>query len=179
MKHLNCTKVARGFTLVELMITIAILAIIATIAAPNLSRQLASQRISDTASIVNESLKFAISESSIRRQSIRYSIDTQTATIQLTNTDLNANVIKKFTYNTNTEVNVKSNSATTINETADLSDVSEFVIEPNKRIVNAGQTDSINLVFSVCDKKFSDLHGKVVNANAKARITLHRNGNCS
>ena len=43
-----------GFTLIELMVTIAVLAIIVSIAAPGISNQLANQRVkSTTATLVN------------------------------------------------------------------------------------------------------------------------------
>ena len=37
-----------GFTLIELMVTIAVMAIIVSIAAPNVSSQLANQRVKST-----------------------------------------------------------------------------------------------------------------------------------
>ena len=41
-------NVSSGFTLIELMVTIAVLAIIVSIAAPNISTQLANQRVKST-----------------------------------------------------------------------------------------------------------------------------------
>ena len=59
-----------GFTLVELMVTIAVLAIIVSIAAPNISTQLANQRVKSTAATLENALKEAKAESVIRRQNI-------------------------------------------------------------------------------------------------------------
>lgn len=57
-----------GFTLIELMVTIAVLAIIVSIAAPNISTQLANQRVKSTAATLENALKEAKAESVIRRQ---------------------------------------------------------------------------------------------------------------
>ena len=57
-----------GFTLIELMVTIAVLAIIAGIAAPSINTQLANQRVKSTAATLENALKEAKAESIIRRQ---------------------------------------------------------------------------------------------------------------
>lgn len=57
-----------GFTLIELMVTIAVLAIIVSIAAPNISTQLANQRVKSTAATLANALSEAKAESVIRRQ---------------------------------------------------------------------------------------------------------------
>ena len=59
-----------GFTLIELMVTIAVLAIIVSIAAPNISTQLANQRVKSTAATLENALKEAKAESIIRRQDV-------------------------------------------------------------------------------------------------------------
>ena len=63
-------NVSLGFTLIELMVTIAVLAIIAGIAAPNISTQLANQRVKSTTATLVNALKEAKAESIIRRQNI-------------------------------------------------------------------------------------------------------------
>ncbi|MEJ6066382.1 prepilin-type N-terminal cleavage/methylation domain-containing protein [Psychrobacter sp. 16-Bac2893] len=57
-----------GFTLIELMVTIAVLAIIVGIAAPSISTQLANQRVKSTAATLANALSEAKAESVIRRQ---------------------------------------------------------------------------------------------------------------
>ena len=57
-----------GFTLIELMVTIAVLAIIVSIAAPSISMQLANQRVKSTAATLANALSEAKAESVIRRQ---------------------------------------------------------------------------------------------------------------
>jgi type IV fimbrial biogenesis protein FimT len=64
-----------GFTLIELMVTIAVLAIIVSIAAPNISTQLANQRVKSTAATLANALKEAKVESVIRRQPLLLSFN--------------------------------------------------------------------------------------------------------
>ena len=65
----------QGFTLVELMITVAIMGIIATIATPSMSLQFANMRIKSTTSTLENALKEAKAESVIRRQDVAVSYD--------------------------------------------------------------------------------------------------------
>lgn len=62
-----------GFTLIELMVTIAVLAIIVSIAAPSISTQLANQRVKSTTATLANALKEAKAESIIRRQNLTLS----------------------------------------------------------------------------------------------------------
>lgn len=62
-----------GFTLIEVMVTVTVIGIIAAIAAPNISTQLANQRIKSTAATLESILKEARSESVIRRLPVRVS----------------------------------------------------------------------------------------------------------
>ena len=62
-----------GFTLIELMVTIAVLAIIVSIAAPNISTQLANQRVKSTTATLENALKEAKVESILRRQDVNFS----------------------------------------------------------------------------------------------------------
>ena len=77
-----------GFTLIELMVTIAVLAIIVGIAAPNISNQLANQRAKSTTATLNNALKEAKIESVLRRQNMTLVYNnngTATGTITITN----------------------------------------------------------------------------------------------
>ena len=72
-----------GFTLIELMVTIAVLAIIVGIAAPSISTQLANQRVKSTTVTLANALKEAKNESLIRRQEVEASYDNTSKTIKL------------------------------------------------------------------------------------------------
>ena len=62
-----------GFTLVELMVTIVVLGIVASIAAPSISTQLANQRVKSTTATLINALREAKAESVIRRQPVTVS----------------------------------------------------------------------------------------------------------
>lgn len=78
-----------GFTLIELMVTIAVLAIIVSIAAPNISTQLANSRVKSTTATLVNALKEARAESLIRRQDVTLTFSnnsTSAGTIMIANT---------------------------------------------------------------------------------------------
>ncbi len=62
-----------GFTLIELMVTIVVLAVIVGIAAPSISTQMANARIKSTAATLSNALSEAKSESVILRKSVMVS----------------------------------------------------------------------------------------------------------
>ena len=76
-----------GFTLIELMVTIAVLAIIVGIAAPSISNQLANQRVKSTTATLANALKEAKVESMIRRQEVELSYDNNAGNIELKDDD--------------------------------------------------------------------------------------------
>ncbi len=59
-----------GFTLIELMVTIAVLAIIVGIAAPNIINRLAQSQITATSTLIQTSIARAKAESSISRSNV-------------------------------------------------------------------------------------------------------------
>lgn len=94
-----------GFTLIELMVTIAVLAIIVGIAAPNISNQLADQRSKSTTATLYNALKEAKSESVIRRQIMKISYDnngTNAGTIEID--DANGNNVTSYQYDTRSTI---------------------------------------------------------------------------
>ncbi|MGP5646769.1 pilus assembly FimT family protein [Psychrobacter celer] len=110
-----------GFTLIELMVTIAVLAIIVSIAAPSISTQLANQRVKATTATLVSALKEAKAESLIRRQSITVAYNnntTNTGTIRIT--AANSNQVATYHYDAKSTIKVGSTSiAFSPNKTAD------------------------------------------------------------
>ncbi|WP_227676651.1 Tfp pilus assembly protein FimT/FimU [Psychrobacter sp. 1044] len=96
-----------GFTLIELMVTIAVLAIIVGIAAPSISTQLANQRVKSTTATLANALKEAKNESLIRRQEVEVSYDNVSSTIKLkVNTSSGSqDEITAYHYNPKTTIN--------------------------------------------------------------------------
>ncbi|WP_296237968.1 pilus assembly FimT family protein [Psychrobacter sp. UBA5136] len=93
-----------GFTLIELMVTIAVLAIIVSIAAPNISAQLANQRVKSTTAILENALKEARAESLIRRQDIKVGIDDNEHMIKIELKDTSSTIVASYSYNTKSTI---------------------------------------------------------------------------
>lgn len=99
-----------GFTLIELMVTIAVLAIIVTIAAPSISTQLANQRVKSTTATLISALKEAKSESLIRRQQVTMSIDDSATNKIITLSDS----IASYKYDTKSSISVVDEDDTAV-----------------------------------------------------------------
>ncbi|WP_230659406.1 pilus assembly FimT family protein [Psychrobacter sp. I-STPA10] len=92
----------QGFTLVEMLVTIAVMAIIVAIAAPSMSRQLADQRIRTTAATLDNALSTAKAESLIRKQKVKVSITgttIQVVPLKADGSDDTANKIAEYKVN--------------------------------------------------------------------------------
>lgn len=99
------TVSSAGFTLIELMVTIAVLAIIVSIAAPNISNQLANQRVKSTTATLNNALKEAKVESIIRRQVMTMTYNNNgTASGSITITDPSSNIVATYQYDAKSSI---------------------------------------------------------------------------
>lgn len=149
-----------GFTLIELMVTIAVMAIIVSIAAPNISTQLANQRISSTISSIESALKEAKAESIILRTSISVIYDDTNNTITLR--DTGNNVISTYTLNDRSQVTVNVIPAG-----------SDIIFQPNKIISNG-----VEVTYGVCDSASTEETRKQVSVTKIANISTIVNGSC-
>ena len=68
-------RAARGFTLVELMIVLAVVAIFASLAAPSFRELTATQKVRSAVSALNESLWLARSEAIKRNTDVEFEFD--------------------------------------------------------------------------------------------------------
>ena len=154
-----------GFTLIELMVTIAVLAIIVSIAAPSISTQLANQRIKSTVSTIESALKEAKAESIIRRQNIAviYNSASNPKTIILQNGDDTLS-----TYNINDQNTV---IVTTIN-TLPIA-ITTVTFQPNKVI--AGDDE---ILYSICDSGSTNETPKQIRLNKITNINTTNTGSC-
>lgn len=136
------------------MITIAVLAVIVSIAAPSISTQLANQRNKATLSTLENALKEAKAESMIRRQEIEFSYDnngTSTGTIKIESDD---EVIATYQYD----------AKSTISSTDD-----EIDFKPSKT------ADA--MVFTVCDTNTA-ISNRQISVSAIGIITSKLGGTC-
>ena len=154
-----------GFTLIELMVTIAVLAIIVSIAAPSISTQLANQRVKSTVSIIESALKEAKAESIIRRQNIAviYNSAGNPRTITLQH-----GVDTLSTYNISDQSTL---AVTTINPAPVT--VTTVTFQPNKVI--AGDDD---ISYSICDSGSTNETLGQVRVNKIATISTTNSGSC-
>ncbi|WP_201508690.1 prepilin-type N-terminal cleavage/methylation domain-containing protein [Psychrobacter alimentarius] len=149
-----------GFTLIELMVTIAVLAIIVSIAAPSISTQLANQRVKSTVSLIENALKEAKAESVIRRQDIRViyndSITPRTITIENPTAILNT-----YSINDRSTINIIPTPVSTV------------TFRPNRVI--SGDND---VVYSICDSGSSSETLGQIRVNKIANISTTYSGRC-
>ncbi|MGO2505379.1 MAG: pilus assembly FimT family protein [Psychrobacter alimentarius] len=115
-----------GFTLIELMVTIAVLAIIVSIAAPNISTQLANQRVKSTAATLANALKEAKVESVIRRQNVTVTYNNANS-IMLRGSSTTP--IASYNYNTSSRL---------------ISNPAAVIFEPSKRVTTT-------ITYTICD----------------------------
>ncbi|WP_227695117.1 pilus assembly FimT family protein [Psychrobacter fulvigenes] len=143
-----------GFTLIELMVTIAVLAIIVSIAAPNISTQLANQRVKSTTATLVNALKEAKVESVIRRQSLEFSFDDGSHSMVIISKNANSDEVASYSYNAKNIIKA---------------DKASITFHPSKR------TDTV--VFNICDSKNSSATMQVV-VTAAANISTAAGGTC-
>ena len=145
-----------GFTLIELMVTIAVLAIIVGIAAPSISTQLANQRVKSTTATLANALKEAKNESLIRRQPITLIYNNTSTPKMITITAPDATIIASYSYNVKNTI--KPDTAVTI------------VFEPSKR-VNTVRT------YTICDSS-NNATPRQIEVNRVANIITKLGGTC-
>lgn len=150
-----------GFTLIELMVTIAVLAIIVSIAAPSISMQLANQRVKSTAATLANALKEAKVESILRRQNVEVVYNTATSKKII----LKANGSEISSYN----ISDKS----TITQTITPSAVSDIIFQPNKKIAG-----NATVVYTICDSGSNSETPKQVSLTNIANVNTINAGSC-
>ena len=143
-----------GFTLIELMVTIAVLAIIVSIAAPNISNQLANQRAKSTTATLLNALKEAKVESVIRRQDITFSYNNNGANAGTIVIESDSETIATYQYDANS----------TIKSTA-----SQIEFKSSKT------ADA--MVYTICDSNDSAAPRQVI-ITAVANISSQLGGSC-
>ncbi len=146
-----------GFTLIELMVTIAVMAIIVSIAAPSISTQLANQRVKSTAATLENALKEAKAESIIRRQDITlvYDNTSDPRVITTNSSGTNVGVISRHNYNTNSTI---------------ASNPTAITFEPSKRV-------SAMVTYTICDTNAAAT-SRVISVSRVANITNQAGDSC-
>ena len=156
-KHLpqKLRMTSSGFTLIELMVTIAVLAIIVGIAAPSISIQLANQRVKSTTATLANALKEAKAESIIRRQTITLSYANNSSPKVINITDEDKGIIASYSYDDKSTIKPSTAS---------------IKFEPSKRV------DAV-ATYTICDMNTS-IVPKQVNVSKLANIDIQIGGTC-
>ena len=143
------------------MVTIVVLAIIVSIAAPSMSTQLANQRVKSTAATLANALKEAKVESILRRQNVEVVYNTATSKKII----LKANGSEISSYN----ISDKS----TITQTITPSAVSDIIFQPNKKIAG-----NATVVYTICDSGSNSETPKQVSLTNIANVNTINAGSC-
>ena len=146
-----------GFTLIELMVTIAVMAIIMSIAAPSVSSQLANQRVKSTTATLANALKEAKAESMIRRQTLTFTYNNKgsddAGTIVIAQ---GTNIIASYSYDAKSTLRDSATKPT-------------ITFEPSKRV------DA--LTYTICDDN-AKATPRQVSISKLAMITTTTGGTC-
>lgn len=155
----------KGFTLIELMVTIAVLGIIVSIAAPSMSLQLANQSVNANAATVENALKEAKVESVTRRQKVEVkyiaAAGTTPASIQLK--DSTSKVIANYPLPERSKVTVSLLPSA----------VTALEFQSNKRLAGGA-----NVTYTLCDGTSDNETPRQVKVDANANITNIKAGTC-
>jgi len=145
-----------GFTLIELMVTIAVLAIIVSIAVPSMMTSIAQNQIRATSTLIQTSISRAKAESTILRSDITWSY---------INTDNRITLSSKG--NTIASYDLNSNSSLVFNP----STITTLMIN-KEGIINTITGGPVNLTIDVSDSRVSTTTQRV-------RINTKRAFECS
>ena len=145
-------KDSSGFTLIELMVTIAVLAIIVGFAAPNISNQLANQRVKSTTATLANALKEAKAESIIRRQEINFTYNNNGAN----SGSISIGNISSYSYSAKSTI-------------TDSESKNPITFEPSKRV------DSTT--YTICDENAAAIP-RQVSVSKLANISIKLGGTC-
>lgn len=165
----------QGFTLIELVITIAIIAIIAAMAAPNMQRQIRQAKTNDAANIIEAALKDARTQAMIAQRATRVVLTNNTSSKKITvlyvkrlSTDADE-MLSDYTLDKNLTITASPTALTAVSFT------------PYKKAyqgdTGTGTATDSSTNFSVCYGAGSDKYTIMVDASSN--IVTSKNGTCS
>ena len=143
----------QGFTLIELMITVAVLGIIASFAAPSMSLQFANMRVKSATATLENALKEAKAESVIRRQDVEVSYNNNGAAAG----SISVGNIRTYSYDAKSTISEKNN-------------VASITFRPSK-------TASSSVTYTICDSNTSAT-SRQITVSKRAVISIKAGGTC-
>ncbi len=139
----------RGFTLVELMVTVAIMGVVVAFAVPNMTRQIAESRMRTTASTFESALKEAKAESLIRRKDVTMEYSGAGTLILSVGSGTNKKQLAKYS----------------IDDKSVVTPVTNVLFKPSKTIQGNAVT------YKICDD--------VIGSESSINVTVDKNSNIS
>ena len=168
----------QGFTLIELVITIAIMAIIAAMAAPSMQKQIQQAKIKDGANIIEAALKDARTQAMIAQRSTRVVLTNNTSSKKITvlyvkrlSTDADE-MLSDYTLDKNLTITASPTALTAVSFTPYKK---AYPGDTGTRPDDTDTDSSTN--FSVCYGAGSDKYTIMVDASSN--IVTSKNGTCS
>ena len=165
----------QGFTLIELVITIAIIGIIDAMAAPSMQRQIQQARIKDGANIIEAALKDARTQAMIAQRSTR---------VVLTNSSSSKKITVLYVKRSATDADEMLSDYTldkNLTITASPSALTAVSFTPYKKAyqgdTGTGTVTDSSTNFSVCYGAGSDKY--TITVDASSNIVTSKNGTCS
>lgn len=168
----------QGFTLIELVITIAIIAIIAAMAAPSMQKQIRQAKIKDGANIIEAALKDARTQAMIAQRSTRVVLTNNTSSKKITvlyvkrsATDADE-MLSDYTLDKNLTITANPTALTAVSFTPYKN---AYPGDTGTRPDDTDTDSSTN--FSVCYGAGSDKY--TITVDAISNIVTSKNGTCS
>lgn len=153
--HRSALRAQRGFSLIELLIVLAIMGVIAATASPAVGSLIERQRNKDTTSTIVSALKEARAESVLRGRNIE-------ARIEAGKVNLTMEIVSSETKQKRAET-VKSYAF--FNKTSVPTGAITLIFQPNKRVNGSG------VITTFCDE-YGTKTGRKINIDVNGNISV-------
>ncbi len=162
-----------GFTLVEMMLVIAIVGIIAGMAIPNMNRQLAENRIRQAERLILNAHKDAQAQAMILRKPILLSFivkDGKQEGITLT-VDGETTPFAQYDFAPNTRIVTNHNIV--------VGNGTSYLVKVNNRVTSKSGTGNANMSYQICDANLTGNDRMHIRYTNRATPEVHRiEGTC-